>query len=237
MQFRNVLLAALVCITMAVFAQAQAIPAATAAQLDGYFLVSYANNPSPGLTTAESYINMINTGYNGANALGPGYGNPLGNTCVNVYAFDSTEELVACCSCMVTPDQVVNMGVNANLLAKTQTGVIPTSVTIKLLNSSADTSKASSPNCNNSAYLVGTAGSAFTIENGLVAYVSTPGTMNGTTWTSLLEHPFIPSTLTAVGAGSELASITGRCGSLIGNGSGFGICKTCVAGALGAAKM
>jgi hypothetical protein len=204
---------------------------------DGNHTFTVDDNVSPG--PAESYINMINTGANGANLLGPGYGNPLGNTCVNVYAFDPTEELVACCSCMLTPNQVANLGVNANLLAKTQTGIIPTSVTIKLLNSLAEPkSGGTATDCNNSAYLVGigtpgVANTTFPIENGLVAYVSTPGTTNGTTWTNLSEHPFIPATLSA----DELTSITGRCGSLIGNGSGYGICQPCVAGALGAVKL
>src|ERR1035438_7799171 len=97
--------------------------------LDGSFQVSYAANPSAG----ESYINIINTGANGDPILGPGLGGASGNICVNVYAFDPGEEMISCCSCLVTPNQVVNLGVNANLTVKTLTGVIPTSVTIKLL--------------------------------------------------------------------------------------------------------
>jgi len=239
MQFRNVLFAALVCITMAVFVQAQPVPpAATPAQLDGPFQVSYANNPGSGALGLESYINMINTGANGASTLGPGLGGAVGNTCVNVYAFDPGEELIACCSCLLTPNQVVNFGINSGLLYKTQSQIVPSSVTIKLLNSLAGAtgSGSSATACANSAYTVGqtqTGGQSFPIAAGLVAYVSTPGTANGTTWPFLLEHPFIPSTLSA----GELASITGRCGSLIGNGSGYGICKGCTLGALGAAKL
>ena len=177
MQFRNVLLAALVCITMAVFAQAQT--------LDGPFQVSYAANPSAG----ESIVNMINDGANGAPLLGPGFGGAAGNTCVNVYAFDPGEELIACCSCLLTPDQVVNLGVNANLTIKTQTGVVPSSVTIKLLNTLAgDGTKTS---CTNSAALAGTA--AFPIVPGLVAYGTTPQQLTGTGVYNMVEHPFIPA--------------------------------------------
>ena len=196
-----------------------------AVSLDGPFLVSYAANPGAG----ESIINMINDGANGAPALGPGFGGAAGNTCVNVYAFDPGEELIACCSCLLTPDQVWNLGVNADLTIKTQTGVVPSSVTIKLLNTLAgDGTKTS---CTNSAALAGTA--AFPIMPGLVAYGTTPQSMNGGATYNVVERPFIPATLSA----DELASITGRCGYIIGNASGYGICLQCRPGALGAVKL
>jgi hypothetical protein len=216
MKFRNVLLAALVCITMAVFAQAQE------AQLDGYFQVSYAANPAAG----ESIINMINTGAQGAPLLGPGLGGAAGNICVNVYAFDPAEELVSCCSCLLTPNQVMNLGVSANLTIKTQTGVVPTSVTIKLLSTLAGTLGAGT-SCTNSASV-----GAPTFANGLVAYGTTPQQLTSTGVYNMVEHPFIPSSLSA----GELASITGRCAAIIGNASGYGICTQCRPGALGATK-
>jgi hypothetical protein len=50
---------------------------------------------------------------------------------------------------------------------------------------------------------------------------------------ALLEsRTFTPATLSA----GELASIGGRCGSILGNGSGFGVCNSCRAGALGGSK-
>jgi len=96
---------------------------------DTIYQVRYAAN----LNIGESYINIVNTGAQGAALLGPGLGPQPGNICVNVYAFDPGEEMVSCCSCYVTPDQVVNLGVNRDLTSKTLTGVIPSSVTIKLL--------------------------------------------------------------------------------------------------------
>jgi hypothetical protein len=47
------------------------------------------------------------------------------------------------------------------------------------------------------------------------------------------ETPFTPATLSA----GELASITGRCASIIGNASAFGICTSCRAGGLGGSKL
>jgi hypothetical protein len=198
-------------------------PAPITSTFDAAFQVSYAANPSAG----ESLINMVNTGANGDPLLGPGFGGAAGNTCVNVYAFDPSEELIACCSCLLTPNQVVNLGVNASLTIKTQTGVVPASVTIKLLNTLAGPA-GTATNCTNSAASAGGAG--FPIVSGLVAYGTTPQAVGAAY--SVVEHPFIPATLSA----GELASITGRCASIIGNASGYGICTQCRPGALGAGK-
>jgi hypothetical protein len=96
----------------------------------GSFLIGYAAN----LQFGESVINITNTGANGASLLGPGFGAAVGNICVNVYAFDPNEELISCCSCLVTPDQTVSLGVNRDLTSNILTGgPTPTSVTVKLL--------------------------------------------------------------------------------------------------------
>jgi len=215
MHFRNVTLAALAFATVA-FAQ-------NPITADSPFQVRYAAN----LNLGESYIDITNTGANGAALLGPGIGAQVGNICVNVYAFDPSEELVSCCSCLVTPDQTVNLGVVADLTSKTLTGVVPTSVTVKLLATLAGTGSTA---CQNSA-----ATSAATIApvTGMAAWGTTlhPTPVAGTTATT--ETAFTPATLSA----GELASITGRCAAIIGNASGFGICTSCRSGALGGQKL
>jgi hypothetical protein len=205
--------------------EAPAAPAATASivvftALDGSFQVSYAADPAAG----ESYINIINTGANGAALLGPGFGGAAGNMCVNVYAFAPDEQEISCCSCLLTPNSVANLGVNRDLTSTTLTGVVPTSVVIKLVATLAGTG-GSGTSCTASAAAEGT------LVNGLVAYGTTPQPV-GTSF-SAVEHTFVPSTLSA----AEYASITGRCASILGNGSGFGICASCRAGALGAGKQ
>jgi len=216
MLLRNVLLAVSIC-TVAAFAQ-------NPITADGPFQVAYGANPAAG----ESYINLINDGANGASLMGPGIGGPVGNICVNVYAFSPDEQEISCCSCLITPNGVKNLGVNRDLTSKTLTGVIPTSVVVKLVNTLAGATGGGS-SCAGSAAVAGSA--AFPLANGLVAFGTAPQPV-GTTFNQV-EHTFVSGTLSA----GELASITNRCANIIGNGSGFGICPTCQAGALGGAKQ
>ena len=187
------------------------------------FLMRYAAN----LSIGESYIDITNTAASGAALLGPGYGTQSGNICVNVYAFDPSEELIACCSCLVTPDQTINLGVNRDLTVKTLTGVAPASVTVKLLASLAG-GDGTGTSCTNSAAIVPTANLAGGMSAwGTTLHANPVGGYDST------EMPFTASTLSQ----SELASIGARCSSILGNGSGFGICNSCRAGALGAATL
>jgi hypothetical protein len=84
------------------------------------------------------------------------------------YAFDPGEELIACCSCLVTPDQTVNLGVIRDLTVKTLTGVVPTSVTVKLLSTLAGAG-GTGTSCTNSAATVTSA----TLANGMAAWGTT----------------------------------------------------------------
>jgi hypothetical protein len=184
------------------------------------FFVSYAAN----LSVSESYINLINTGEAGAPLLGPGFGSAVGNICVNVYAFDPSEEELSCCSCLLTPNAVANLGVNRDLLATTLTGEIPSSVVIKLVCTLAG-GDGTGTSCNQNAAVEG-------FQTPALVALGTTVQPAGLKYSSV-EHPFIPSTLSA----GEYASITGRCAAIQGNGSGFGICSSCRAGALGATKQ
>ncbi len=188
------------------------------------FLVKYAAN----LNIGESYIDITNPGTNGAPLQGPGLGATSGNLCVNVYAFDASEELVACCSCLVTPDQTVNLGVNRDLTTMTLTGVVPTSVTIKLL----ATLAGGNGQWHQLHQLGGGGDDRRARINGLDAWGTTlhatPGGSYATT-----EARFTASSLSQ----GELNSIGGRCASVVGNGSGFGVCASCRSGALGGSKI
>jgi hypothetical protein len=64
----------------------------------------------------EGTLRFVNDGYNGDHS-------PGGDVCASIYVFDNREELQECCSCRVTPNGYLALGVNKNLTASTITGV------------------------------------------------------------------------------------------------------------------
>ena len=187
---------------------------------DSPFQIRYASN----LTTGDSVINITNTGANGASLFGPGFGGAAGNICVNVYAFSPDEQLVSCCSCLVTPNGLVSLSVVNDLISNTLTGVRPSSVVVKLLSTIAGTGGSGTSCTNSAAAPVG-------IVGGMLAWGTTLHA-DPTGGFAVTETAFSPATLSA----GELASIGNRCTNIIGNGSSFGICRSCRAGGLGATK-
>jgi len=204
---------------LATFASAAVAFAQNPITADSPYQVHYASN----LTAGDSVINITNTGANGASLFGPGFGPQVGNICVNVYALDPGEELVSCCSCLVTPDGLKSLSVVNDLINNTETAVKPTSVVIKLISTLAGTN-GSSTSCSNSAATVGTA----TLATGLAAWGTTLHAAPSGGF-SVTETAFTPATLSA----GELASLANRCEGIIGNGSGAGVCNSCRTGGLG----
>jgi len=188
---------------------------------DSPFQVRYASN----LTVGDSVINITNTGANGASLFGPGFGGAAGNICVNVYAFAPDEQLISCCSCLVTPDGLVSLSVVNDLISNTLTGVRPSSVVVKLISTLAGTG-GTGTSCTNSATAVNPANLAI----GLAAWGTTIHA--SPTGFATTETAFTPSTLSV----GEIDSVTNRCRNILGNGTGFGVCNSCRAGGLGAGR-
>src|SRR5947209_20236069 len=92
------------------FAQPGAIPTPVAAPIDS-FQVGYAAN----LNLGDSFLNLTNTG---TLTLPTGL-TSTGNLCVNVYTFDPGEELISCCSCLVTPNGLNSLSVRNDLISNT----------------------------------------------------------------------------------------------------------------------
>ena len=167
---------------------------------DSPFQVRYATN----MGTGGAKVNITNTGASG------------GNICVNVYAFSPDEQLVSCCTCSVTPDGLSSIAVRNSLTSDTLTGVVPTSIVMKLVSSSGGTCNAATVNSLATGMLAwGTTIHALPVTPG------SPATTYGVT-----ETAFMPSTLSAI----ELSRITSLCGFIQADGSGAGICAGCTVG-------
>ena len=155
--------------------------------------------------------------------------------CVNVYAFSPDEQLVSCCSCLVTPNGLVHLTANNDLVSNTLTGIRPNSLIVKLVSTGAG-ADFTGATCTNSAALVGTP--AFPLANGMLAWGTTLHSAssldpNPSGPFSITETPFLQSTPSL----ADLASLANRCTNIVGNGSTFGQCRSCRLGGLGGVKQ
>lgn len=182
-----------------------------------FFQVHYAAN----LNIGDSFVDITNTGANipiqqagAVNAIDPSL-----NICANLYTFDPAEELISCCTCTVTPNGLQSLSVLKSLISNPLTPAIPTSVVIKIVANTATACNAATVTTDS-------------IAHGLLAWGTTlhQNTSSVAPTYSVTETAFSQATLTL----PELTHITSTCGFIQANGSGFGICKGCAAGGLGA---
>jgi hypothetical protein len=175
------------------------------------FQVRYASN----LNIGDSVINITNAGTNNtANGA-------LTNICANVYTFSPDEQLISCCSCTVTPNALISLSANSDLVSNTLTPAHPTSIVVKL---------------------AFTAGTACNASNVPVANLVGGGRAWGTTLhaapTTPVSYQVTETEFSQAGlSAGELARITSFCGFIQANGSGFGICRSCRLGGLGAVSQ
>jgi len=215
---------------------------------DSQFQIRYASN----LDVGESWVNITNSGARGAGIDSGTGASTTGAICANVFVFSPDEQMIACCSCPVTPNGLVSLGAQRDLISNTLTPALPDSVVIKLLGT-----VPVGGSCNNSAANVGTA----TLTPGLLAWGTTThagastqtvtpdttkkclkkdccGSNAGSAWCqancppivtstttsfSTTETPFLPATLSV----GELAKLDDLCNFIITTGSGYGICRSC----------
>ena len=197
------------------------------------FLISYASN----LSVGDSVINISNSGANGASLQSGTVAGIVGSICVNVYAFTPDEQMVSCCSCPVTPNGLVSLSVKSDLASNTLTPAVPTAMVIKLVATAVQgtpgvTAGPNAANCNNSAATVGQPAAA--LANGLSAWASTLHVTPAAGTFGVTENRFTTPTAFVAGEAARLGSL---CNFIIANGSGFGICRSCRLGGLGAERQ
>ena len=119
---------------------------------------------------------------------------------VTIYVFEPDQQMAECCGCLITPDGLLTLSINANLTENPLTPVILTTGAIKIVSSAGGACNAAKP--------VPTAG-----VRAWGTHIQAAG---------VTETEFLDSTLSA----GELTLLKNRCNSILNNGSGFGVC-TC----------
>jgi hypothetical protein len=198
---------------------------------DTFYQIGYASN----VTTGDSYVNISNDGASMTTTSTVAATNSLavsGSLCVNVYAFDPDEEILSCCSCPITPNGLVSLSVQNDLLNNTLTGrPSPTSVVIKLYASApggAAVGTTSNPCALSAGNLLGQAPAV-----GMVAWATKlhANTSTTTATYSLTETPFTPAAFNV----PEILRLNSLCAFNLAQGSTYGICNSCELTGQGAA--
>ncbi len=170
----------------------------------------------------DGVINITNTGALGTDPFGPLSGT-TGRLCANVYAFDPAQDLISCCSCLVSPDGLKSLSARGDLISNTLTVSVPTSIIIKLIASTPvnGTCDPSSPTPSN-------------LAEGMRAWGTTIHARSTIPASYGITEEAFQNAYLSPGA---LTQVTTLCRFIQGNGGGHGICKSCRTGGLGAAKL
>jgi len=92
------------------------------AQADTLKVDYFANANSAGAPDAT--VRLSNPGTNT---------NSPGNVCASIFVFDPMQEMSECCSCLLTPDGLRTLSVNADLTSNPLTGVTLTTGVVKIV--------------------------------------------------------------------------------------------------------
>jgi hypothetical protein len=147
----------------------------------------------------------------------------------------------------------VHLTANNDLVSNTLTGIRPNSIVIKLVATGTGVAGGrptfTGSSCTNSAAQIGVTGApAFMVaESGMLAWGTTLHSASNvdpppaSAAFSITETPFLPATLNpsvlSANFSTEIDSLANRCVNIIGNGSTFGICRSCRLGGLGGSKL
>jgi hypothetical protein len=92
-----------------------------------YYVDYYANNAGAVVGPADQTIKILNVGTTGTPLT-----SPVGDVCASFYVFDSNQEMLACCPCRLTPNELASTSVGFRLTNNTVTSVVPPSGVIKI---------------------------------------------------------------------------------------------------------
>ncbi len=182
--------------TAAVAVFALAFSSGAKAQDQNFALGYYSNANTPG--APDGTLRLVNDG----NA---GDASPAGDVCASIYVFDNNEELQECCSCKITPNGYLALGVNS-LTANSLTGRTLTRGVIKVVSSDTTNVRACDP----------TREDPMAGIRGWLTHVEKVGTAFQVSVEDLKDSTF---------GDAEVADLTEDCQVAIELGSGQGVCS------------
>ena len=189
------------------------------------FQVKYAANLSAG----PSQFNLTNAGTNGGDDKND-------YICANVYVFEEDQQLIACCSCPLSPNEQRTLS-SDDLISNTLTKGVPSAITVELVATNDEGGGTCDP-----ANLAGTYSSTnhgeFDVDTvgGLRAWGTTLHQAPGGGY-QVTETEFSEFSIPELNRGSELYKMISFCGFIQADGSTHGICPACALGANGAKKQ
>jgi len=92
-----------------------------------YYVDYYSNNAGPVPGAPDQIVRIINVGLGGTPLS-----SPVGDICANIYVFDNTQELIACCAQRITPNELDSASVGTQLTNNPVTSVVPPAGVIKI---------------------------------------------------------------------------------------------------------
>ena len=105
-----------------------ALPSLAQGPVTGPYLVDYFSNNN----AMDQALRLINFG-----AAGTPLTSPVGDVCANIYVFDANQEMIACCSCRITPNGTLTLSVHNDLTSNPVTSVVPANGDIKVVSTAA----------------------------------------------------------------------------------------------------
>ncbi|HEV3330743.1 MAG TPA: hypothetical protein VG096_07170 [Bryobacteraceae bacterium] len=168
----------------------------------------------PNLTAGAAHLDLTSAGTAGGV-------DPDGDICANVYVLAQDQQVIACCSCPLTPNHLKTLSAQ-DLILNTLTPGVPTAITVALVataNPTGGTCNASLP-------------TFAALAPGMRAWGTRLHALPSGGF-GVIENPFTQAAISA----SELNKLTSFCGFIQADGSQFGVCKACATGSAGAAKQ
>ena len=175
------------------------------AQGNGPYLVDYFANGSGG-------IRLVNFGAGGTPLT-----SPVGDVCSNFYVFDANQEMVACCSCRVTPNGELDV-TTPLLTLNSLTRVAPQSGSVAIVSTQANGTAPCTPLSYNGGPIDSLTGYGVHLNN-----------VNGSSTTPAAQYLTETRIPAAQLGAEEAASLTQTCQFVQYLGSGQGVCG-CPAG-------